>query len=255
MNTVVVTRPAREAAQWVDALRAAGHDAQPFPLIEIADPPDPAALAAVRQQVGSFDALMFVSAQAVDRFWAAPGPAPDTGSTRCWAPGPGTARALARAGVPPARVDQPSAQAEQFDSEALWAVVAPQLRPGHRLLVVHGVSADGHAGRDWLVRRCEAAGGTVTRCVAYRRRAPAACEQADRERCRRWADAGAWWLFSSSEALGHLRGLCPDQDWRHARALVTHPRIAQAAHELGFGRVQETRPALPDVLRTLESLP
>ena len=47
----------------------------------------------------------------------------------------------------------------------------------------------------------------------------------------------------------------PDQDWGQARALVTHPRIAQAARAAGFGSVQECRPALADVVASIESLP
>lgn len=253
MSVVVVTRPSREAAVWVQALRAAGHDAHGLPLIDIAAPPDVADLARMRAGIDQFDALMFVSAQAVDRFWSVPGPAPAAATARCWAPGPGTARALRQAGVPDGQIDQPPADAAQFDSETLWSLVASQVEPGHRLLIVHGVSGDGHAGRDWLARQCVAAGGQVSRCVAYQRRAPV-WTAADAVQARTWVDHGAWWLFSSSEALAHLSGLLPGQDWAPARALVTHPRIAQAAHALGFGRVAETRPALPDVLRALESL-
>jgi len=55
--------------------------------------------------------------------------------TRAWAPGPGTARALQQAGWPAARLDSPPTEAAQFDSEALWQRVAPQVRPGARVLI------------------------------------------------------------------------------------------------------------------------
>jgi uroporphyrinogen-III synthase len=42
------------------------------------------------------------------------------------------------------------------------------------------------------------------------------------------------WVFSSSEAVGHLRVLAPAASWRLARALASHQRIALAARELGF---------------------
>ena len=58
---------------------------------------------------------------------------------------------------------------------------------------------------------------------------------------------------SADEALAALEGLWPDADWSAATALATHPRIAQAARETGFGRVIESRPGLDDVLRALES--
>lgn len=255
MATVIVTRPVREAERWVRALQEAGHDACALPLIDIADGPDPAHLSHCRQALARFDALMFVSAQAVDRFWAVPGPpAAAHPGPRCWAPGPGTARALALAGVPLHRIDAPPETAGQFDSEALWPVVRPQAQAGRRLLVVHGVSAHGASGRDWLDRQWLAAGGQVERCAAYRRQPPV-WDSAMATRVRAWA-AGppVWWLFSSSEALSHLHTACPQQDWSSAQALATHPRIAAAAQALGFGHVRLTRPALPDVLHSLESV-
>lgn len=254
MTRVIVTRPAHEATAWAQTLAAAGHAVQVLPLIEIGPAPDPDALARCRQALARYDAAMFVSAQAVRAFWAAPGPAPQAvPALRCWAPGPGTARALQAAGVPLAQIDAPLADAAQFDSEALWAVVGRQVGPGHRLLLVHGVSTDGHLGRDWLLAQCEAAGGTAQRCAAYQRCAPQ-LTPADCERVQAWVGEGAWWLFSSSEAVQHLARACPAVDWSAARALVTHPRIGVAAARLGFGVVRDTRPALPDVLQTLESL-
>ncbi|MGJ4749178.1 hypothetical protein ACQV5M_22630, partial [Leptospira sp. SA-E8] len=47
--------------------------------------------------------------------------------------------------------------------------------------------------------------------------------------------------------IRNLRRLLPRQDWRQARALATHARIAQAAREAGFGQVEISRPALADV--------
>ena len=267
-----ITRPAAEAAHWVQALQAAGWPAQALPLIAITEPADPAAqiaLAQHRRHWWQADALMFVSAAAVQHFFAhgvAPAPAAHRLTTRFWAPGPGTARALAQAlnalGVCTDRIDAPPPDAAQFDSEHLWPVVAPQLHRGARVLIVRGHSPelDGPrnaalpgTGRDWLIRRCEAAGAAVDACVAYERRAPvwSAHEQA------LLADANGadqLWLFSSSEALTNLQTLAPTTNWSAACALATHPRIAAAASSAGFGQVFESRPALPDVLSALESV-
>ena len=65
---------------------------------------------------------------------------------------------------------------------------------------------------------------------------------------------GSIWLFSSSEALAHLRGLLPAVDWHAARAVATHERIAQAAREAGFGRVGLASPRLADLVASIESL-
>ncbi len=249
MTTVLVTRPEREAAWWVEALCASGWAARALPLIEIAPPTDTDALRRAQAAAPGFDAWMFVSAQAVRPFMT---PALAQALPRCWAPGPGTAQALLAAGVEPGRIDQPAASAEQFDSEALWRVVGSQVHPGHRLLIVRGQSAQGHTGRDWLQAQCLAAGGDVSSCIAYRR-LPPVWDAATRQRVTEWAGGDAIWLFSSTEGLQHLADLCPGQSWSRARALVTHPRIEMSARRMGFGEIITTRPALDDVVRALEN--
>jgi len=67
------------------------------------------------------------------------------------------------------------------------------------------------------------------------------------------AAAGDIWLFSSSQAISHLRAALPHQDWSRARAVATHTRIAEAARKAGFGVVCESRPAVEAVVAALES--
>lgn len=271
LRRLIVTRPADEAATWVARLCEQGWPAQSLPLIQITEPRQPDAAARLHQlrtQWPQFDALMFVSGAAVQHFFAVEHlpTATEHTRTRFWAPGPGTARglvqALARVGLGADRIDAPPPDAAQFDSEALWPVVAPQLRPGSRVLIVRGVSVSAAAeataapaggnGRDWLIRQCEQAGAQVQTVVAYERHAPDVSD-ALRTRLNLARGAGSVWLLSSSEALDHLLAADPAADWSAADALVTHPRIAERAQRAGFGHVVQTRPALPDVLRTLES--
>lgn len=250
---VIVTRPAREAQRWVEGLRAAGLDAVALPLIVVAPLEDPQPLAAARRQAGAYAVLMFVSVSAVDHFFAEPGLARRLGDARCWAPGPGTARALARAGVPVSAIDAPSDDAEQFDSEALWTVVCPQVQPGTRVLLVRGGDAAGRpGGREWLAREIAAAGGRCEAVAAYRR-LPPTLDEAERRLAVDAAAGHAIWCFSSSEAIANLRAALPDTDWRAARAIATHDRIAEAAQAAGFGHVRVSRPALPDVVASIES--
>lgn len=266
---LIVTRPAGEAAHWVQALRAQGWPALALPLIDIGEPASGevrAALQAWRENWSQVDALLFVSGAAVNHFFAEGAVArpPTAFTTRFWAPGPGTARQLAQAlgalGIAPERIDSPPADAEQFDSEHLWPVVAPQVVAGRRILIVRGSSTEAPAadasvpgnGRDWLIHRCEARGARVEACVAYERRPPV-WDDAARLFVAQATQAGSVWLFSSSEALAALRMAQPLLRWNAVTALVTHPRIAQAARDAGFGRVIESRPSLPDVMRTLES--
>ena len=266
---VIVTRPAREAAHWVDQLSAHGLDAVALPLIGIGPCTDPAArqaLAQARARLADYRALMFVSGNAATYFFESKQPlaldkqALPAIKTRAWAPGPGTAAALVQAGVPPDQIDGPAPDAAQFDSESLWQQVHGQIGAGDRVLIVRGRSAtpDGAhesvqgTGRDWLAQQITAAGGQVDFVVAYQRGAPT-FNAAERALAQQAAQDGSVWLLSSSEAVAHLAQALPGQPWAAAQALATHPRIAQAARAVGFGMVRECRPALADVVASIES--
>ncbi|MGQ0708395.1 MAG: uroporphyrinogen-III synthase [Rhodoferax sp.] len=259
----IVTRPAREAEQWCEGLRQRGLDALCWPLIEIRASADAARVHAAWAALAQTDAALFVSANAVDFFLAQNPPlarvpfADDAIKTVAYAPGPGTARALLSQGALPARVFSPAADSAQFDSEALWRVVQAQVGPGFRLLVVRGTSAgaqqDSGVGRDWFAQQVLQRGGSVDHVVVYERARP----QWDAAQCARAAAAasdGSVWLFSSSEAVAHLGQLLAGQDWRRARCVCTHPRIAQTARDAGLGVVCESRPTLEAVAASIESL-
>jgi uroporphyrinogen-III synthase len=209
----------------------------------------------------AWQAVMFVSAQAVRFFFAErPVAAPWTGP-RCWATGPGTRKALLQAGVPEALIDSPAAEAAQFDSEALWQRVGPQVHAGGQpVLIVRGWDASANtgdallgAGRDWLAQQLQAQAVEVQFVVAYERCAPV-WTSAQRALATQAATDGSVWYFSSSQAVAHLAQALPDQSWAMARCLATHPRIAQRAQALGFSTVCMVKPVLADVLASLESL-
>lgn len=260
---VILTRPEREARQWAGALVQAGLDVVSMPLIAIDGPPDPQAVVRAWQGVGQLDAVMFVSGNAVDHFFASKPPlapvfcAQAAIKTRAFVPGPGSRDALLRNGVEAAFIDAPDLHAGQFDSEALWAVVRHQVHPGFRLLIVRGAdAADARsegAGRDWFARQVRAVGGEVELVAAYQRRCPT-FTPAELDLTRSAAADGSVWLFSSSEAVANLQSLLPDQSWHLARAVATHPRIVQAARAAGFGVVCESRPVLGAVVASIESL-
>ncbi len=276
---VIVTRPATEARKWMDGLHHAGFDALALPLIAIAPAPDPATVRAAWERIESFDAVMFVSANAVARFFAlkpaqsAVFKAGTAIKTRAFVTGPGSLSALQRASVDTRYIDAPDPDSGQFDSEALWAVVAHRVQPGFRLLVVRGTHAntpsenaaeDGDSmgdgvgdgigvGRDWFAEQVRAAGGEVQFVVAYQRAIPPLTDQ-ELTLAQRAAVDGSVWLFSSSEAIDNLVRICPDQSWTQAKALVTHPRIARTAREAGFAVVLESRPTLASLMASIESL-
>lgn len=237
---LIVTRPAAQAAEWVRQLTAMGLQARALPLIGIAPVADAAPLRAAWQGLAQRRLVVFVSPNAVQHFLAAaPLPVAWPPGVLAGSTGPGTTRALRHAGVPPAQIVEPAAEAGQFDSEALWARLQPMDWAGQRVLVVRGED-----GRDWLAQALRARGAEVDFVAAYRRLPPQldASGQAllDAARVR---PAQHLWLFSSSEAVAWLRTLAPAADWSASRALASHPRIVEAARELGFGWVQMTAPA------------
>lgn len=247
---VLVTRPREDAERWVAQLQARGVPAQALPLIDIAPVLDAQALASIWQRLPGYAAVMFVSGNAVAHFFAAEGPGWPQG-LRCLAPGPGTARAVLARGVPPALIDAPPVQAGQFDSEALWEVVGRRPWTQARVLIVRGQGGGDapSAGRDWMTEQLQRAGAEVDRVAVYRRMAPHFDAQ-QRQRMVAAQTDGSLWLFSSSEAIGHLPA---DLQWHHARALATHPRIAQAAGQAGFAQVLQARPTVDDVVASIKS--
>jgi uroporphyrinogen-III synthase len=257
---VIVTRPEREAQQWVQDLTALGLQAQALPLIKVAPVADPADLVRAWQQLADYVGVMFVSGNAVEHFFRSKPPlapvfiAQSAIKTRAWATGPGTTRALLRADVAAERLDSPAPDTTQFDSEALWQVVGTQLQPGDRVLIVRGADARGSAGqgsgRDWFARRVAEAGARADCVVAYQRGVPD-FSPPERDLAIQAATDGSIWLFSSSEAIANLCAWLPEQNWAQARALVTHPRIAAAARQAGFGALVESRPTLSDVVALL----
>lgn len=176
---LVVTRPQPDATLWAQQLQAAGVPSHCLPLMEIGPSRSPAAQAALAcalQQLDTYSALMFVSGNAVryfadqlqttHRVWPA--------QARIWTPGPGTTKALLAAGVPLAQIDQPAADAAQFDSESLWAQIQTQVRTGQRVLIVRGGDGQDAAGRGrvWLTEQLQRQGVQVDFAPVYERHPP-----------------------------------------------------------------------------------
>lgn len=259
---VVVTRPQRETDRWVHDLSARGLDAVALPLIDIGPASDREPVHRAWRSLPGCAAAMFVSGNAVEQFFASKPPevhvdwASSATKIRAWATGPGTRNALLSAGVDAGRIDAPDAAAGQFDSEALWAVVGGSVVPGQRVLIVRGGTVAGGpaelAGRDWLARTLAAAGAQVDEVLAYERRAPV-WTPAQRALAQLAASDGSVWLLSSSEAVANLAAVLPGQTWNDAVCVATHPRIAQAARDAGFGTVLASRPTLDDVVASIES--
>lgn len=250
---VIVTRPAREAAQWVDDFRAAGLVAAALPLIVIEPAADAEPLRAAWRRISDYAALMFVSAAAVEHFFSYAEKNAIAAGPRFWATGPGTARALRRAGVPDEAIDAPPPDASSFDSEALWERVKGQVSAGVRVLIVRGGDAAGSPkGRDWLANEIDAAHGLRDTVVAYRRLPPSFGDE-ERALALDGAEGRAVWLFSSSEAIANLQMAMPTIGWQAASAVATHARIGEAARAAGFGSVRVCSPQREALIASIES--
>ena len=275
---ILVTRPQPEADRWTALLHSHGLPAQALPLINIGPATAAAERAAAdqaRAQWQQYDAIMLVSGNAAQYFFdknmllALGQSAQAAIKTRVWTPGPGTAKAVRALGIGAAYIDQPSADAGQFDSESLWQRVGPQMGPGSKVLIVRGSSLvgddevayasatpvqahTGGNGREWLRAQLQAAGAAVDVVAVYERRAPD-WNAETLAQARAALQGNCCWLFSSSEAVMHLRNIFSTPELATAQALTTHPRIAQAAVEAGFAAVKQCRPTVADVVASLES--
>ena len=250
---VLVTRPAAQAAAWVDALKARGVDAAALPLIGIAPPLDGDAVLQAWRDLSRHALVVFVSPNAVEEFFAVGAGAAWPEATLAGSVGPGTTQALVNHGVPAAQIAEPAADAVQFDSEALWRRLSREDWQDRSVLIVRG---DG--GREWLADTLRAEGASVSFVAAYRRVLPV-LDGVDQALL---ADAIARpaqhvWFFSSSEAVANLESLSPkdpSHPWDQARAVATHPRIAQRARDCGFGVVRESPPTLEAVVACIQSI-
>lgn len=280
-HRIIVTRPAHDADVWVAKLLQSGLKAEALPLIEIATVSYPADVMALQQAwktLSEYEACMFVSSNAVEHFFSLfsvtkkalaqsiqPRAAIDKIAieipltVRFLAPGPGTAAALLACGVPASQIDTPPPDAAQFDSESLWQVIGQRAWRGKKVLIVRGKgdASDGSSGtgRDWLMQQWRANGSTVDVISSYQRRAPQ-LSAAQIELAVTASQDGSVWLFSSSEAVANLTGQpgLKNVDWQNARAIATHPRIQAAVQAAGWGVVQPSRPALPDIVQALASI-
>jgi uroporphyrinogen-III synthase len=220
---VIVTRPARQAAGLARQLAVLGAVPIIFPAIVILPPADRVALDEAHAALAQFDIAIFVSANAVE--YGVPAPQAWPATLMTFAPGPGTAAALAATGITGVHIP-----ATIFDSEGLLAL--PELRDvtGKRVVIFRG---DG--GRELLSDALRERGAAVTQVECYRRALPqsGAAGLSDVLRERR---AHALTL-TSSEGLDNLCGLLDAHDRALLQQLPTfvpHPNIAEHAQSLGF---------------------
>jgi uroporphyrinogen-III synthase len=149
----------------------------------------------------------------------------------------------------------PPHDSPQFDSEHLWPLLKQHDWSAKRVLIISG-GHDGQAqGRPWLTAQLQAAGAMVSSVLAYERQTAHWTQKELGLAQTAYSDPASYlWLFSSSEAVHHLvdrMGPPP----ANALSMVTHPRVAETALELGFNAPQITPPRLEDLAQAVAQLP
>ena len=221
---VIVTRPARQAAGLASQLAALGATPIVFPAIAILPPSDSAPLARGHASLASYDAAVFVSANAAE--YGAPGQWPR--NVVAYATGPGTAGALRAVGIPDVSIPQTT-----YDSEGLLALPALADLRGKRIVIFRG-----EGGRDHLADALRARGAHVDCIDCYRRIRPESGAGGLAEALL--AGRAHALTITSSEGLDNLRALLDERALRVLRAMPTfvpHPRIEEHARASGFRAV------------------
>ena len=223
---ILVTRPARQAAGFAQKIAALGGAPVIFPAIVILPPDDPGAVEEAHAALAAYDFAIFVSPNAVE--YGVPDPRDWPPRLAAFAPGPGTAEALAAAGIAGVRIPTTT-----FDSEGLLEL--PELAEvcGKRVLILRG-----EGGREQLADSLRARGARVDAIACYRRAQPRSDVHGLAEAFRDGAIDVV--TITSSEALDNLWSLADESvrtEWRARPTFAPHPRIVAHARELGLSAV------------------
>lgn len=221
---ILVTRPAAQAAGLAQKIRDAGGEAWLFPAIEI-QPVSDDTLTKRIDRLHNYDAAIFISPNAALHGLAAIRVRREFPSdVRVYALGPGTAQALADAGLH--GVAQPDGQ----DTEALLALPQLQNVAGQRIVIFRGVG-----GRELLANTLTARGATVDYAECYRR----ACPVADTAPLvQQWSRGEIHAVtITSAETLNNLCTLLGKTGQTYLRTtpvFAPHEKIAEAARQHGM---------------------
>lgn len=215
--TVLVTRPASQAASLCEQIAQRGGTAIAFPTVEIE------AMAATA--ASGHDLVVFVSVNAVAHgvHLIEKGP-----TTRIAAIGKATAAALAQTSLPADIVPEAG-----FNSEALLAHPDLTLASGARVLIVRGAG-----GRELLQETFAARGLAVETREVYQRVRPVVEDAVRNALEERWTNEGIDVVTATSiETLHNLHEMLSERGRRLLREstlLVASRRIAEAAEASGL---------------------
>jgi uroporphyrinogen III methyltransferase / synthase len=247
---IVVTRSREQSTDLIDMLEERGAEAIAAHAIRIAAPEDPEPLDAACRAAGTFNWIIFSSANAVDHFMhrlLAHGDVRDLHGVRLCTVGPSTASRLQRYGI---RVDLTPAE---FRSDALLdALKASGSLKGQRILIPRA-----NIARDRLAEELRDAGADVVDVIAYRT-IPGNVERGgeyDVYRLLLDRQIDAVTFASASAVRNFVSMLGRDQAADLLRSTVVAsigPVTAEAAQQLGIQTtVMPARYTIPDLVDAL----
>lgn len=238
--SVLVTRPAEQAAPLAEAIAAARGRPVSFPALEILGPKDKKAVRAALSELASVDLLLFVSANAV-RYAFAQMPDNIPIDLQVGAVGSATAKALEAVGLDTTLVP------EQMDSEGLLAMPQLQNVSGQRIIIVRG-----NGGRETLRDVLTERGAHVEYIEAYRRQLP---KRNPANLLANWQSMVEAVTVTSVQLLENLFALLGEQGanlLRQTPLVVISQRIAEQAAEQGCGIIYiSDSPREDAIVRTL----
>lgn len=215
--TVLVTRPAQQAASLCDEITRLGATAIAFPAVEI--------VAMSASVAAGHDLIVFVSVNAVAHGVHLIEKSP---TARVAAIGKATAAALAQTSLPADIVPEAG-----FNSEALLAHPDLTLASDARVLIVRG-----SGGRELLQETFAARGLVVETREVYERVCPTVDDATRNALEQRWASEGIDVVTATSiETLHNLIGMLSERGralLRETTLLVASRRIAEAAQAAGL---------------------
>ncbi|PSB91997.1 uroporphyrinogen-III synthase [Candidatus Pandoraea novymonadis] len=244
---VILTRPVEQSAWLSDALQGYGINVLTFPLLDIVPHTEKGLLTLLDNtfsDLSGYALVIFVSPNAVIyalRRFRYPWPE----HVAIAVVGPGSAAALANAGIAPPRyrvIMPPNGPQARFDSEALLVQLNLSSLAGRRVLLVRG---DG--GRELLSNTLRENGVQLDIVSVYKRQTPLiddACWEKMEDMVMRSMPCA--WVLTSSEAIKHLVALISSRCSVIMRARIykslcftSHARIADIARDAGFNRIKQ----------------
>lgn len=218
-RSIVITRPAHQAAVITQRLQVAGANVVVFPLLEIAAPSNPSVCESRLSQLSQYDYLIFTSPNAVERALSMLSGKVSAGISVA-AVGKKTAKALYQRGVVVTVVPE-----SDFNSEALLACPELQSVNAKAVAIIRG-----EGGRELLRDTLQQRGARVDYLDVYRRICPAD-DLLPIVKLREQSGLDII-VLTSVESLQNLFRLGSGESWLdHVTLLVGSERIAETVRQ------------------------